>query len=69
MTFQREKQNVSSSELLQAIANGKDLTILSANLHVSRRTAERYLARAIEKLGVRSRLEAVAVALRRGMIQ
>ena len=55
--------------LLQAIANGKDLTILSANLHVSRRTAERYLARAIEKLGVRSKLEAVAVALRRGMIQ
>ena len=55
--------------LLQAIADGKDLTTLSANLHVSKRTAERYLASAIKKLGVRSRLEAVAIALRQGVIE
>jgi DNA-binding NarL/FixJ family response regulator len=55
--------------LLQAIADGKDLTTLSANLHVSRRTAERYLASAIKKLGVSSRLEAVAIALRQGVIE
>jgi len=55
--------------LLQAIADGEDLVALSANLHISTRTAERYLARAIEKLGAHSRVEAVAVALRHGVIQ
>jgi DNA-binding NarL/FixJ family response regulator len=55
--------------LLQAIADGKDLTTLSANLHVSRRTAERYLASVIKKLGVGSRLEAVTLALRQGVIE
>jgi DNA-binding NarL/FixJ family response regulator len=55
--------------LLQAIADGENLNALSVSLHISKRTAERHLSRALEKLGADSRVEAVATALRLGMIE
>jgi DNA-binding NarL/FixJ family response regulator len=55
--------------LLQALADGKDMTTLAASLDISTRTAERCLTNAIKKLGVSSRLEAVTLALRQGVIE
>ena len=55
--------------LLQALADGKDMTTLAASLDISTRTAERCLTHAIKKLGVSSRLEAVTLALRQGVIE
>ena len=55
--------------LLQAIADGENLNTLSASLHISKRTAERHLAKVLEKLGADSRVEAVAAALRQNMIE
>jgi DNA-binding NarL/FixJ family response regulator len=55
--------------LLQALANGEDISTLAATLDVSTRTAHRCLSSVIKKLGVSSRLEAVTLALRRGVIE
>ena len=54
---------------LQTIADGRRLANLASELRVSERTVEGYLHNARGKLGVQTRTEAVAVAMRQGVIE
>jgi DNA-binding NarL/FixJ family response regulator len=55
-------------EVLRRVARGQPLKQVAAALEVGLRTVETYKARAMEKLGLRSRAEVVRYAARRGWL-
>jgi two-component system response regulator NreC len=55
-------------EVLRLLALGHTSAEIAAKLHLSRRTVETHRARILRKLGVTTRAELVAYALRRGLI-
>lgn len=56
-------------ECLAWVSRGKSSTDIGAILGLSARTVDSYLEKAASKLGVRTRIEAVAVGVRRGLIE
>ena len=56
-------------ECLAWVSQGKSSTDIGAILGLSARTVDSYLEKAASKLGVRTRIEAVAVGVRRGLIE
>ena len=55
-------------ECLGWASQGKSSTDIGAILGLSARTVDSYLEKAASKLGVRTRIEAVVVGVRRGLI-
>ena len=55
-------------DVLRCFANGTPTGKVAAHLRISERTVRAYLAAAMRKLGARSRVHAVAIALRRHII-
>ena len=55
-------------EILQALAEGKPTDEVAQVLHISPRTVYSHVGSILPKLGVRSKLEAVVMALRHGVI-
>lgn len=55
-------------ECLAWVSQGKSSTDIGAILGLSARTVDSYLEKAASKLGVRTRIEAVAIGVRRGLI-
>ena len=55
--------------LLRLLAAGENNRSIAARLHLSAQTVKNLLSDIYRKLGVRSRSEAVAVALRQGVIR
>lgn len=56
-------------ECLAWVSQGKSSTDIGAILGLSSRTVDSYLEKAASKLGVRTRIEAVAVGVKRGLIE
>ncbi|MCL6576694.1 LuxR C-terminal-related transcriptional regulator [Kyrpidia sp.] len=56
-------------QILQLIADGLDTRDISARLHLSEYTVSEYVGTILRKLGASNRAQAVAVALRRHLIQ
>lgn len=56
-------------ECLAWVSQGKSSTDIGAILGLSARTVDSYLEKAASKLGVRTRIEAVAIGVRRGLIE
>ncbi len=56
-------------ECLCWVSRGKSSTDIGVILGLSARTVDSYLEKAASKLGVRTRIEAVAVGVRRGLIE
>ncbi|MET4682710.1 response regulator transcription factor [Brevundimonas faecalis] len=56
-------------ECLCWVSQGKSSTDIGSILGLSARTVDSYLEKAASKLGVRTRIEAVAVGVRRGLIE
>jgi DNA-binding NarL/FixJ family response regulator len=56
-------------EVLQAVANGWSTEEVAAQLHISRRTVQSHVQSVIDKMRVRSKLEAVLVGLREGIVR
>lgn len=57
------------TEVLGLVAQGMENKQVARELDISEATVKSYLQSAFERLGVRSRAEAVAVALREGLIE
>jgi LuxR family quorum-sensing system transcriptional regulator CciR len=55
-------------ECLEWVSRGKSSSDIGAILGLSPRTVDSYLEKACGKLRVRTRIEAVAVSVRRGLI-
>ena len=55
--------------LLRLLAEGENNRSIAARLHLSEQTVKNLLSDIYRKLGVRTRSEAVAVALRQGVIR
>ena len=55
-------------EIVELMADGASNRIIAARLGISRHTVKFHVAAILAKLGARSRAEAVAVALRRGVL-
>ena len=55
-------------EILQLMADGLENPAIAAELHISRETVKSHVRRILQKLGAHSRTYAVAVALRRQLI-
>ena len=56
-------------EVLDAVADGLSTSEIAGVLHISVNTARNHVQRILEKLGVHSRLQAVNVAARHGLLQ
>jgi DNA-binding NarL/FixJ family response regulator len=57
------------SEVLRLVAEGHGVKDMAAKLEISTRTLETYRARAMEKLGLRTRPEIIRYALQRGWLK
>jgi len=55
-------------EILEMMADGVNNRIMASGLGISRHTVKFHVAAILAKLGARSRTEAVALALRRGLV-
>lgn len=55
-------------EIVELMADGANNRIIASRLAISRHTVKFHVASILAKLGARSRTEAVAVALRRGLL-
>jgi len=55
-------------EILELMADGANNRIIASRLAISRHTVKFHVASSLAKLGARSRTEAVALALRRGIL-
>jgi DNA-binding CsgD family transcriptional regulator len=55
-------------EMLRLVANGSTSQEIAANLRLSEVTVKWHIGNAMHKLGAASRAEAVALALRRGLL-
>lgn len=67
-TIEKVSINEKEQEILQEVAKGSANKDIAAKMHMSQRSVEYHLTRIFEKLGVRSRSEAVAEAKRIGLI-
>ncbi|GGN99957.1 response regulator transcription factor [Saccharibacillus kuerlensis] len=67
-TLETVSINEREQEILQEVANGRSNKDIAAKLLMSQRTVEYSLTRVFEKLGVRSRSEAIAEARRIGLL-
>ena len=56
-------------EIVELLADGASNRIIGARLGISRHTVKFHVASILAKLGARSRTEAVALALRRGVLE
>lgn len=56
-------------EVLQALADGKDVPEIAQLLHLSQHTVRNHIRHAMQKLGVRRQLDAVVAATRLGYIE
>jgi DNA-binding CsgD family transcriptional regulator len=56
-------------EILQKIANGATTKEVAAELGISPHTVKTHLERIFEKLGANDRAQAVAIAIRTGLVQ
>lgn len=56
-------------EVLQMLANGASNTEVGRELYISAKTVKNHLARIYSKLAVQSRTQAVAKALRLGLVR
>jgi DNA-binding CsgD family transcriptional regulator len=54
---------------LQALADGDDYITIATKQHIAYRSLKNYMARLFGKMGADSRTHAVAMGLRRGLIQ
>lgn len=63
-----ERLTPRETEVLQALANGQSTQEVAQSLFVSPRTVQNQVNGILAKLGVRSKLEAVLVALREGVV-
>ncbi|NMM53250.1 response regulator transcription factor [Paenibacillus aquistagni] len=68
-TFEEASINEREQEILQEVAEGRSNKDIAAKLHMSQRTVEYNLTRIFEKLGVRSRSEAIVEAARLGLVR
>ena len=59
---------VREREVLSLLAGGTSTAAIGQRLHIARNTARAHVQRVIEKLGAHSKLEAVAVARRTGIL-
>jgi DNA-binding NarL/FixJ family response regulator len=66
--FHRAALDPTETYILQGVADGKTTIEIAGEMSVSDRTVREYLQHALEKLEVQSRAEAVAEAIRRGLI-
>lgn len=57
------------SEVMELLAHGNSYRDIGARLRLGERTIETYRRRIADKLGVRSRAELIAYALRHGLVQ
>jgi DNA-binding NarL/FixJ family response regulator len=55
--------------VLQELASGKTTREIAGTLVVSEETVKTHLAHIYQKLGVNDRVQAVALALRRGLVR
>src|SRR6266849_5220073 len=55
-------------EIVELMADGANNRIIASRLAISRHTVKFHVASILAKLGARSRTEAVALALRRGLL-
>lgn len=55
-------------EVLSLLAAGHETAQIAAELFYSERTVKSYISRAVNRLGVRNRTQAVAAAVRRGLL-
>lgn len=71
VTKEQSKQHLTEREqvVLQELALGKSTKQISETLVVSEETVKSHLARIYRKLGVSDRVQAVALALRRGLVR
>ena len=67
-TLETVSINEREQEILQEVASGRSNKDIAAKLLMSQRTVEYSLTRVFEKLGVRSRSEAIAEARRIGLL-
>lgn len=56
-------------EILQALAEGLDNLAIAERLGISERTVRNHMVTLLDKLGVQSRLQAVVVAARHGVVR
>lgn len=56
-------------QILQMLGQGADTTAIAQTLHISRTTARNHIQRLLHKLGAHSRLEAVTIARRQGLVE
>jgi DNA-binding NarL/FixJ family response regulator len=70
MSGQRTNEELSEreSEVLQLLVFGASKQMIAAQLNLSENTIKFHLSHIFDKLRVQSRAEAVAVALRRGLV-
>ncbi|MGZ9583917.1 response regulator transcription factor [Paenibacillus marinisediminis] len=61
--------NEREQEILQEVADGKSNRDIATKMHMSQRTVEYNLTRIFEKLGVRSRSEAIVEAKQLGLVR
>jgi DNA-binding NarL/FixJ family response regulator len=64
----RSNLSAREHEILQLLAEGLSQKEIALRLHLSRKTVGTYLERLYEKLDVHSKTQAVAVAVRRGLV-
>jgi DNA-binding NarL/FixJ family response regulator len=56
-------------EVLSLVAEGYNTTEIARELRLSRHTVKNYMERIFQRLGARDRTEAVAIALREGILE
>jgi DNA-binding NarL/FixJ family response regulator len=56
-------------EVVKQIAEGRTTDEIAALLHISPHTVERHRSNALEKLGLRNRVELARYAIRRGLVE
>jgi DNA-binding NarL/FixJ family response regulator len=67
--FEESALNTQQTFIIQGVADGKTVVEIAGELGVSERTMRDYMQQIMGKLGVQSRAEAVAEAIRRGLIE
>jgi DNA-binding NarL/FixJ family response regulator len=57
------------TEVLSLVAEGYNTAEIARELQLSRHTVKNYMERIFQRLGARDRTEAVAIALREGILE
>ena len=69
LVLSRERLTDREQVVLQELASGKTTKEIAGTLVVSEETVKTHLAHIYQKLGVNDRVQAVALALRRGLVR